>query len=286
MTPVARASRSYRGTAPEPVEWSVLDGIFVAIFGDEARSLKTWPETLQTVQARWVVGDDVEHTATALSEVAEAYSRGEIAFVTFSGQSERGEWCWFGYWPVGGPPRAEVTVRGPPNEVDAMIEPVVAAFPLQRSVVFISWSRPRSRRVAEALRDVIQPRMPPGGEVFFSPAGIRPGENPLKVMMDQNLLVAHAHVAVVTREAAGSQWVTWEVAASWARRKTVIPLFVRIEPQEVEGPLKHLVQGARLEDASELTRAIEALVSAVGGRVDSPLSAEEFAALTKAAEES
>jgi TIR domain len=165
-----------------------------------------------------------------------------------------------------------------------LISPVVAAFPLQRSVLFISWSGSRSRRVAEALRDLIEPRMPPGGEVFFSPAGITPGKDPLKVMMDQNLLVADAHVVVVTREAAESHWVTWEVASSWARGKTVIPLFVGVEPHEVEGPLKHLVQGARLEDATELTRAIRELVSAVDGQADSPLSAEEFASLTKAAE--
>jgi hypothetical protein len=265
------------------VEWSVLEKIFIALFGREARSLKTYPETLQSVWARWVDANGVEHTATALSEVAEAYSRQETFGVTFSGRSERREMCSFEYWP-GGEPRARVIVQGPPEEVGAMIAPVRAAFPFQRSVLFISWSGSRSRRVAEVLRELIERRMPPGGEVFFSPAGIPAGENPLKVMLDRNLLVADAHIVVVTREAADSYWVSWEVASSWARGKTVIPLFVGVEPNEVERPLKHLVQGARLEDATELTRAIGELVSAVGGQADSPLSAEEFASLRQAAE--
>jgi hypothetical protein len=189
--------------------------------------------------------------------VAGAYLQGETYLVTFSGRSERRELCSFEYWP-GGEPRAQAIVHGPPEDVEAMIAPVVAAFPFQRSVLFISRSNrgSRSHRVAEAL----------------------------KVMMDQNLLVADAHIAVVTRDAAKSHWVTWEVASSWARQKTVIPLFVGVEPKDVEGALRHLVQGVKLEDAKQLTRAIEELLSAVGGKVDSPLSAEEFAPLTRAAE--
>jgi TIR domain len=264
------------------VEWSVLEKIFDAIFGREARSLKTYPEVVGGAWASWFDAEGVEHPATTLSDVAGPYIREETALVSFRGNSERLEWCSFNYWP-GGEPRAQAIVHGPPKEVEAMIAPVRAAFPFQRSVLFISWSKPRSRRVAEALKDVIQPRMPPAGEVFFSHAGITPGENPLKVMMDENLLVANAHVAVVTREAADSLWVTWEMAASWAREKTVIPLFVGVEPHKVEGPLKHLVQGAELEDRTQLTRAIKKLVSAVGGNVDSSLSAEEFASLQRAA---
>jgi TIR domain len=282
MTPRARASRSYNGTAPEPVEWSVLDEIFVAIFGREARSLKTYPATLQSVWARWLDADRVEHTATTLSEVAGAYSREETYPVTFSGRSKHGEMCSFEYWP-GGEPRARLIVQGPPDEVDPMIAPVRAAFPFQRSVLFISWSRSRGRRVAEALRDLVKPRMPPAGEVFISP-DIPPGANPQKVMIDQNLSATDAHIAVVTREAAKSHWVTWEVASSWARQKTVIPLFVGVHPNEIEGPLTLLIQGVELEDATQLTRAIKELVSAVGGNVETPLSEEEVALLQSAAE--
>jgi len=283
VTPVARAALPYTGAAAEPVEWSVLEEIFIAIFGREARSLKTFPEIVGGVWASWFDAEGIEHPATSLSEVADAYRRKETARVRFSGNSERLEWCLFDYSP-GGEPRAKVIVQGPPDEVDAMIAPVKAAFPLQRSVLFISWSGSRGRRVAEALRDVIEARMPPVGEVFFSPVGIPPGENPLKVMMDRNLLLTDAHVVLVTREAAGSHWVTWEVASSWARGKTVIPLFVGVEPNEIDRPLKHLVQGAQLEDATQLTRAIHELMSAVGGQADSPLSAEEFASLRQAAE--
>jgi hypothetical protein len=265
------------------VEWSVLEKIFIAIFGHEARSLKTYPDTLQSVYASWVDADSVEHTATTLSEVEEAYRRQETAIVRFNGKSQRLEWCSFNYRPGGKPPRAAVDVRGPPGEVDAMIAPVEEAFPLQRSVLFLSWSGSRSRRVAEVLSNLLERKMPPGAEIFFSPE-IRPGANPLKEMMDRNLLVADAHIVVVTREAGDAPWVTWEVASSWGRQKTVIPLFVGVDPNDVEGPLKHLVQGVKLEDRKQLTRAIEVLVSALGGTVDSPLSPEEVASLQHAAE--
>jgi hypothetical protein len=141
VTPRARASRSYSGTAPEPVDWSALEKIFIAIFGHEARSLKTFPDTLQSVWASWFDANDVEHTATILSEVAEAYSRKETARIRFSGKSESLQWCRFDYSPGGRPPSAQAVVQGPPEEVDEMISPVVAAFPFQRSVLFISWSR-------------------------------------------------------------------------------------------------------------------------------------------------
>jgi hypothetical protein len=218
----------------------------------------------------------------AVDNVAEAYSREETALITFRGNSERLEWCSFSYWP-GGEPRAEAFVQGPPEEVDAMIAPVKAAFPFQRSVLFLSWSGPQSRRVAEALRDLLEPKTPPGADIFFSPE-IRPGENPLKEMMDRNLLVADAHIVVVTRDAAKSHWVTWEVASSWGRQKTVIPIFVGVDPNDAEGPLQHLVQGVKLDDPTRLTRAIEVVVSALGGEVDSPLSAEEFDSLRRTAE--
>jgi hypothetical protein len=283
VTQVARASRSHSGTAPDPVEWSVLEEIFIAIFGREARSLQTSLQTLQSVQALWVLANGDEHTATTLSEVAEAYSREETYQVRFSGRSERLEWCSFEYWPGGERPRAAAIVRGPPDEVDDMIAPVIAAFPVQRSVLFISWSGPLGKRVAEALRDLIEPKMPPGGEVFFSPE-IPAGENPLKVMLDKNLKVADAHVAVVTPDAVESHWVIWEVAASWARRKTLIPLFVRLDPTEVKGPLQRLVDGVKLDNATQLTRAIDQLVSAVGGKSGSPLSAEDFTSLQQAAQ--
>jgi hypothetical protein len=192
--------------------------------------------------------------------------------------------CSFEYLPGAEPPLAQARVQGPPEEVDAMIAPVKAAFPFQRSVLFLSWGGAQSRRVAEALRDLLEPKVPPGADIFFSPE-IRPGENPLEEMMDRNLRVADAHIVVVTPDAAKRHWVTWEVASSWGRQKPVIPLFVGVDPNKVEGPLQHLVQGVKLDDAKQLTRAIEVVVSAVGGQVDSPLSAEEFASLKRAAAE-
>jgi hypothetical protein len=166
--------------------------------------------------------------------------------------------------------------------VDEMIAPVLAAFPLQRRDVFLSWSRAASRKVATALGDVIRARLPAAAEVFLSP-DIPPGANPQKEMLDRNLLVADVHVVVLTKESAKSPWVIWETAASWGRRKPVIPVFVDVQPEEIDGPLAQLAQGVHLGDPKDLGRGLREVLDAVGGDVDQPLTAEEFESVRRAA---
>lgn len=89
-------------------------------------------------------------------------------------------------------------------------------------------------------------------------------------------MATDAHVAVITPEAAKSAWVMWEAAASWARGKPVIPVFVDVAPEEVPGPLRLVAQGVALADVGE---AVAALLGAVGGKADEPLSDEELLTL-------
>jgi hypothetical protein len=49
MSSAATAVRAYSGSAPEPVEWRVLEEIFDAIFGSDVRDLKSWPERMHHV---------------------------------------------------------------------------------------------------------------------------------------------------------------------------------------------------------------------------------------------
>ena len=129
---------------------------------------------------------------------------------------------------------------------------------------FLSWSSDRSRRGAEALRALIAPRLPTGGEVFFS-LEMQPGAPALREMLDLNLRETDVHVVVVTRESAVSPWVIWETASSWGRGKTIVPFFVDVRPSEVAGPLRHVAQGVRVDDLRGLERGIRAVVEAADG---------------------
>jgi TIR domain-containing protein len=281
MSSAATAVRAYTGSAPEPVEWRVLEEIFDAIFGSDVRDLKRWPETMHEVHARWTDAAGVEHEAESLEAVREAYQGLETFRLSFSSWRADGKPCSFEHWP-GVDARASVFVQGPPDEIDGIFAPVLAAFPLQRRVVFVSWSGEHSKRVADVLRVVIESRLPTGGEVFFSPR-MRPGASPMQEMLERNLLATDAHVVVLTEESAKSPWVTWEAAASWARGKALVPIFVDVRPEDVNGPLKLLAQGVRLDEERELERGISEVLSAVGGHGDRPLSTDELASIRRAA---
>jgi TIR domain len=283
MAGSATAVRSYQGAAPEPVSWEVLVDIFDAVFGHDVRDLRRWPESYHHVFARWQDASGVDHEAATLSEVQEVYSSYQTARITFSGWRGDGKPCMFEYWPGGEQVRARAAVQAAPDVIEAMIAPVRAAFPLQRVVVFVSWSGPRGKRFGEAIRAVIAPRLPPAGEVFLS-TRMRPGSPPLREMLERSLLFTDAHIVVVTPGAAKSPWVTWETAASWARGKIVIPIFVGTRPRDVCGPLTLVAQGVDVDDEEQLAQAIHEVLSAVGG-TRGHLSGDERELLRRAAQE-
>ena len=277
------ASRSYSGNSGEPIPWEALEQIFDAMSGSDAQSLRSWPETMNNVSAQWRDRAGVTHKAASLAEVREAYERQDTYDLRFGGWREGGKPCYFNYWPGAQPPRAEAVVQGHPNRVEAMIAPITAAFPLQRNVVFVSWSGPKARDVAEVLRRVVESRFSTPTEVVVSTRSIPPGSQPLHEMLERNLLVCCTHLVVLTREAAVSNWVVWEAAASWARQKPVIPIFVDVTASEIEGPLTLLAQGVRIDDSRDLNRVLGVVAAAISAPQPEPLSATEHQELRQAA---
>lgn len=165
------ASRSYRGEAEEAPEWSSIEAIFDALCGPDARSLPKYPNSLDTIDADWTDANGVVHRAETLKEVEEAYRGFKTFSVRFAAHLSDGTQAFFLYWP--GTVRAEVRVSGRPDEVEGMVKLVEEAFPGLRS---FSWSGERAKAVAEALRAVLRPRMPRGGEIFLS-TRMAPGSN-------------------------------------------------------------------------------------------------------------
>ncbi len=253
----ATARRSHEGGVHEPPDWAVPEGIFDALFGPGRRDFAE----PGAGGGNWEDATGVEHRAETLSEIEAAYRSGRAVRLIFGGTRSDGAFLFFAYSLTDG--RAFARVEGRPDEVDALIKPVAEAFPLQRRVIFISWSGDRARRVAEALRAILLPRMPPGGEVFLS-TRIAPRAQPLSEILD-TLSITDVHMAVLTPESSTSHWVTWEAAASWGRGKPVIPLLVDVGAGDVATPLRLVAQGVRLDAVEEAVRRV---LADVGGRED------------------
>lgn len=278
MRPGRTARRAWYGRAQEPVPWSSLEAVFDAIFGSDLHGLERYPASLHNVHASWTDADGVEHEAETLAEVQRAYLAERTARVSFSGWRGDGKPCEFEYQPAG-PSGAEARafVQAEPESGESMIAPVRSAFPIQRRVVFISWSGEVAESVAKTLRGILEPRMPSGGEVFLS-TGLRPGSQPVRTMLD-TLLAADVQIPVLTQRSKERPWLLWETAASWARRVLVVPLLIDIEPHEMPGPMPHETQAVRLDHADQV---VEQVVEAVGGTA-TKLSPEEREALHVAA---
>ncbi len=265
------ASQTYCGFSDEPVPWSALETIFAALFGADRQGLQKFPQVVGGTWARWTDSSDLEHDASHLNDVKNAYGQELTKQIHFSNLSLE-----FGYTPGTRPPVACLRIEGDPDDVERKIEAVRRVFPRQRRTIFVSWSKPKGLAIAEQLAAVLRTRAPSGTEIFVSDAGISPGSEPFKVMLDDHLRVANAHVVVVTAEGYSSPWVTWEAATSWARRVPVVPIFVDIFPHDLAGhPLVTLAQGAPLREQVKLNAAVEALLRAVGKHVTEPLSDEE-----------
>jgi hypothetical protein len=148
-------------------------------------------------------------------------------------------------------------------------------------VLFLSWAKGTSKKVAKALKPILESRLA-GVEVFFSPSSIEPGSDPSSRLFDDGLLGCSALVVVLTEESAVSPFVIWETAAAWGSRKLVIPVFVDIEPSSVPGPITIKVQGVHLGERNDMNRCIERLASYFLVAETPVLTDEEYTSLEDA----
>lgn len=185
-----------------------------------------------------------------------------------------------------GVPSAGAAFRGTildPDMAMPWAAPASTPQPEVEPQLFLSWGRATSRAIAEALKPMLDERLP-GVEVFFSPTSIEPGDDPSRRMFDEGLLGSSALLVVLTARSAASAYVIWETATAWARDQLVIPIFVDIEPQTIPGPLKEKVQGVHLHDRTDIDRGIKRLCTHFGLAAPDLLTDAEYAALLDAAQ--
>jgi hypothetical protein len=278
-----RLKRSYSGAASHGLDWTSVEQIFDAAFGQGARDLPFFPTVLGGVLARWVDAHGVEYRATTLSDVQAAYEAGLTYSLCFSGHIGDAPTCTFEYWP-GGRARAHMLVDGPPGALAEAFDRVHAYFPLpfDLPLIFLSWGGNLSRDVATALLPVLESRLR-DCTVFLSAKSIDPGSNPMDAILEDGLRKCDVLIAVLTKEAANSPWVIWETASAWAREKLVIPVFVDVQPSEIPGPLTHRTQGVRLDNREMMDRAIKRMAEAAGLEIPIPLPDDEYDELQRVA---
>jgi hypothetical protein len=230
--------------------------------------------------AKWVDGQNTEHEATSLDEARQAYEGSKTESITFSGHTETGKYRNFYYRPSKA--EASIVVEAPDSATaDRLIESVRKEFPLIDRYVFISYDT-AEYSLANFIAKAIEKRMVPGISVFVAKRDIKPGTNPLKVMLEEQLLQAEALLAVCSVRSKNSPWLWWESAAVWAKGGIVIPLFVDIPPSKFDGPLTLVCQGCSLFDETELNSALASLIKRLcPDRSYQNLSQDEFANLQK-----
>lgn len=266
---------SYSGRAEKPVEWAALLRIFDTVCGPEARSLPKYPEVIGAAHASWHDASGVEHEAESLDEVGQAYQKHETAFISFRRLLESGSRCSFRYWPA----KAEASIKvwvGDQTTAEQYIAAVRKEFPLIAKYVFISYDTSEVE-LAAYVATILEKRLAPGVSVFVAKRDITPGTNPLKVMLEDQLLHAEALVALCSQRSKTSPWLSWESSAVWARGGLVVPLFINISPNEFNGPITLVCQGRDFFEVADLNAALLVLVSKVcPGRQCEELTADEI----------
>jgi hypothetical protein len=103
--------------------------------------------------------------------------------------------------------------------------------------VFLTWSGPRSRAIASALRTWI-PDVLQGVDCFMSEEDIEPGEQWLKRILDE-LEDSDIGILCLTPENIDARWLLYEAGffAACTKQKRVVPLLHDLETKDVVSPL-------------------------------------------------
>ena len=147
----------------------------------------------------------------------------------------------------------------------------------RRVKVFVSWSGPRSKKLAQAVRDWI-PLVLHFVEPWMSDKDISAGER-WSQSVGKQLESCNFGIMCITRENMSSQWVLFE-AGSLAKSLSdskVIPLLLDVDYSEISGPLAQFQ--AKKADRDGMRDVIESVNRTAGEIVPQAQADKLFAAL-------
>jgi hypothetical protein len=110
--------------------------------------------------------------------------------------------------------------------------------------IFISWSKPHAKIIAEALWRLLKELFPEQVEVFFSNDyydGVKSGEN-ADQKIDSKIRQCKLGFLILTKNNFGEPWLMYEAGGlAISTHKNIIPFIVDREEKEIERPIDRVV---------------------------------------------
>jgi len=173
---------NWAGSAVRPLDWDGLVALVTSLFSlSEDQTLSSSPSDPNILRMEWADAEDISYRVGQLSDIREPYETGRAVRMSVSGRTSDLDSAFVNFSPRDPRPRVAAMFNGQPDAVDKFQHTLSASFPhhFDGSLVFLSWGGASSKRVAESLHVVLDAHLP-GVEVFFSPASIDPGDDPLQ----------------------------------------------------------------------------------------------------------
>lgn len=256
-------SKGYRGFAERPLSEGQLLELFDKIWGEESRKFPTFPEVVGGISAFWCGADGIKHNVNDINEILDAYKQELTYDIHITGQVNKNPRCGLVYIPA----RTELIFQiTAPNEevVDRYIGYIEEMFPKKEiPILFISYAS-EELALADFVKKILRRLTIDKIDIFVATRDIPPGDNPLKVMMEQKLKSAQAIIPICSHKSKSSGWVWWESAVVWAKERKVYPLFTNISPNEFGAPLTLISQGKNLFDEVEFTNTLKMVCEQFG----------------------
>lgn len=144
------------------------------------------------------------------------------------------------------------------------------------TIVFISYDGDELA-LADFIRNILTRWTENKVEAFVARRDIPPGDNPLKVMMENKLKHAQSIIPICSIKSKSSSWVWWESAAVWAKDKKVYPLFTNISANDFGAPLTLVSQGKDYFVKDDFTNTLMAICKELKIELkDTSFTKEEF----------
>ena len=249
---------SYCGLSEETLTSSQVIDIFDRLWGEPNRAFPRFPKVIGGISAFWRSADANKHHVSSIAELIEAYEQQLTYDIHISGAVDNNPRCTFVYIPA--KKEGFIQVTATTNElVEEKLKVVKEMCPKQeKPVVFISYAN-KELALADFIKKVLKRIAGDHLEIFIANRDIPPGDNPLKVMMEEKLKLAQAIIPICSYLAKTSSWVSWESAAVWARGYKVYPLCSNISLGDFGAPLSLVTQGRGLFVQDEFLETLKSL---------------------------
>lgn len=275
----------YIGYSKETLSPEELLKLFDILWGEDARELPGFPQVIGGIIASWHSADGILHNVSHINELIEAYKKQITYDVRILGSINNKPRITFVYIPAHR--KATLAITAKTEEIaNEYLSQVKNMFPEQeKPIVFISYAKDELA-LADFIKKVLARISGDKINIFVATRDIRPGADPLKVMMEEKLKSAEAIIPICSRLAKESSWVWWESASVWARSYKVYPLCTNISLGEFGSPLNLVTQGRNYFDQKELTETIHEICGQFKlSVVDKGLVGEELVEYKKLSDE-